>query len=306
MADSAARARITQARQEQLAQQKKHERRRKLAVRIGVPLAAAVVVAIVLSVVATLPRGTTGTAASASSSTSATSAASAASASAVAAKATSVPASVLDAAGGTGVAVPPAAITAPALTNGGKPEVLYVGAEYCPFCAAERWPMVVALSRFGTFRGLGLTASEPNDVYPNTATLTFEGSTYTSDYISFTGREIENRNGQPLDKLTDAQQKLLSVYDAAPYTQSSGAIPFVDLGGKYLINGASYNPQILQGKTHMQIAKALHDPTSTVGKSVDAVANAITASICNLTNHQPANVCTSAGVVAAAKLLKTT
>ncbi len=33
----------------------------------------------------------------------------------------------------------------------GKPEVLFVGAEFCPFCAAERWPLIVALSRFGHF-----------------------------------------------------------------------------------------------------------------------------------------------------------
>ena len=51
----------------------------------------------------------------------------------------------------------PASIDAPALTADGKPEVLYVGAEYCPFCAAERWPVVVALSRFGTWSGLSAT-----------------------------------------------------------------------------------------------------------------------------------------------------
>src|SRR5215471_17073708 len=36
------------------------------------------------------------------------------------------------------------------LTSGGKPEMLYIGAEYCPYCAAMRWSMAVALSRFGT------------------------------------------------------------------------------------------------------------------------------------------------------------
>ena len=34
----------------------------------------------------------------------------------------------------------PSAVTGTALTNGNKPEVLYIGADYCPFCAAERWP----------------------------------------------------------------------------------------------------------------------------------------------------------------------
>src|SRR6267143_6411690 len=41
----------------------------------------------------------------------------------------------------------------PLILNG-KPEVLYVGAEYCPFCAAERWSMIVALDKFGTFTGI--------------------------------------------------------------------------------------------------------------------------------------------------------
>ena len=40
------------------------------------------------------------------------------------------------------------------LTSGGKPEVLFIGAEYCPFCGAQRWAMITALSRFGTFTGL--------------------------------------------------------------------------------------------------------------------------------------------------------
>ena len=48
----------------------------------------------------------------------------------------------------------PTTITGAPLTSGGKPEMLYIGAEYCPYCAAERWAMIVALSRFGTFSGL--------------------------------------------------------------------------------------------------------------------------------------------------------
>ena len=69
---------------------------------------------------------------------------------------TSVPASALDTVGdGSGsVTAKPTSISGTALTANGKPEVLYVGAEYCPYCAAERWAMIVALSRFGTFSGL--------------------------------------------------------------------------------------------------------------------------------------------------------
>src|SRR5215831_9668816 len=65
---------------------------------------------------------------------------------------TTVPASTLNSVGlGT---VPSGAISAISdkpLTSNGKPEMLYIGAEFCPYCAAERWAMAVALSRFGTF-----------------------------------------------------------------------------------------------------------------------------------------------------------
>ena len=84
---------------------------------------------------------------------------------------TSVPSATLDAVGaGTATSVPKS-VDATALTAGGKPEILYVGAEYCPYCAAERWAMVVALSRFGTFTEPRQTASSTSDVYPSTHDL---------------------------------------------------------------------------------------------------------------------------------------
>ena len=42
--------------------------------------------------------------------------------------------------------------------------------EYCPFCAAQRWAMVSALSRFGTFSGLKTIHSSSSDADPNTPT----------------------------------------------------------------------------------------------------------------------------------------
>jgi hypothetical protein len=217
---------------------------------------------------------------------------------------TGVPAATLNAVGvGTATGVPKA-VTATALTQNGLPRVLYVGAEYCPYCATERWAMVVALSRFGTFANLGQTASSPSDVYPSTATLTFHGSTFTSSTIAFTGVETESNqvvDGRyaALDTLAPADQTILSTYDAPPYFTQTGAIPFIDIGGKYLISGASYNPQVLQGKTHAQIAAALADPSSAIAKGVDGTANLITAAICKITSNAPAAVCQSAGVQAA-------
>jgi hypothetical protein len=217
---------------------------------------------------------------------------------------TSVPASALDTvgAGGGSVTAPPTSISGPALTANGKPEVLYLGAEYCPYCAAERWAMIVALSRFGTFSGLatvhsaaanGAGEAEP---YPNTPTWTFVHATYTSKYLTFT--PVEEQTNIPdsatgtyttLQTPTKAQEALVTKYDSA----SGGAIPFVDLGNKYLIAGASYSPQVLAGLSWATIAADLSNPNSAVAKAVDGTANYITAAICQLTGNQPASACTA-------------
>src|SRR4051812_39000218 len=65
-----------------------------------------------------------------------------------------VPQSTLAAVGVRAVTGWPKRIADAPLTQGEKPLILYVGAEYCPFCAAERWSLVQALSRFGTFHDL--------------------------------------------------------------------------------------------------------------------------------------------------------
>src|SRR5690348_18371764 len=63
----------------------------------------------------------------------------------------------------------------------GKPEIFYFGAEYCPYCAAERWSLIMAMSRFGEYKDLRLMKSGPApEAFPDTNTFTFEHSTYTS------------------------------------------------------------------------------------------------------------------------------
>lgn len=220
---------------------------------------------------------------------------------------TSVPANVYAKVGAGSLAKGPIAINGgQAISKDGKPEVLYVGAEYCPFCAAERWAVVAALSRFGTWSNVGTTTSSSNDYAPNTPTLSFHGSSYSSNYISFAGYETEDRDRQPLDTLPSDDEKILRKYDAPPYVDqsSAGSIPFIYYGGKYFSNGASYDPLLFQGMTHADIARAMHDPTSKVGQAVDGTANAITAAVCKLTDNKPANVCTAPGVKAGASKLQ--
>ncbi|WP_185446225.1 DUF929 family protein [Kribbella qitaiheensis] len=217
----------------------------------------------------------------------------------------SIPAATFNAVGTGDVQGGPSQITAPALTEGGKPKVLYIGAEFCPYCAAERWPVTVALSRFGTFSGLGTTHSAADDVSPNTPTLSFHGTKFSSQYLAFTGVETttnEKVNGQyaPLDTPTAADQKTFDTYNKPPYVQSAGSIPFVDLGGTFVSAGATYSPDLLAGKTQTEIADALKDPSSPIAKAIDGSANLYTAALCKLTNNQPAAVCSTDAVTAAA------
>jgi thiol-disulfide isomerase/thioredoxin len=219
----------------------------------------------------------------------------------VVSKVTNVPASTLDKIGSgsfTGK-IPPVNGGTP-LTSGGKPEMLYMGAEYCPYCAAERWSMIVALSRFGTFSGLSTVHSSTTDTPSNLPTFTFHGSSYTSKYLTFTPVEMQTNvldqstgNYPVLEKPTAAQQALLTKYDAAPYTTSAGAIPFIYFGGKYLSVGATYSPTVLNGKSWDQIASALSDPNSAIAKAIGGSANHITAAICKMTGNQPASACTA-------------
>ena len=215
---------------------------------------------------------------------------------------TSVPAATLDQVGAGQTAAKPTSISGAALTSGGKPEVLYIGAEYCPYCAAERWAVIVALSRFGSFSGLAPIRSAAEDgagiaePYPLTPTWTFAKSTYTSNYLTFTPVEgytnIPDKSTKfytPLQTPTAAQVALLDKYDAT----QQGAIPFIDYGNKFVSIGASYNPAVLAGLTWAQIANDLHNPSSPVAQAVLGVANYSTAAVCALTHDQPASACTA-------------
>jgi hypothetical protein len=186
----------------------------------------------------------------------------------------------------------------------GKPQFLYIGADYCPYCAAQRWAIVVALSHFGTFNKLYQTTSSSVDVFPNTSTFTFSpslygGSLYTSSYIDFAavetlGNQQDASGNYPvLQTPTTEQEQLLNKYDAPPYTTQSGSIPFVDIANQYVAIGLSqgFSPQDLQGLQWQDIANKLSDPTSTVAKGIIGTSNYMTAGICMVTHQQPGSVC---------------
>ena len=209
----------------------------------------------------------------------------------------SVPTSTLDAVGTPDSVTLPSKVTGGSVARdaAGKIEITYVGAEYCPYCAAERWAIAVALSRFGTFSNLSGTHSSSSDVYPDTQTLSFYGSTYSSAYVDF--QPVEEATNQQvggtyqtLQTPTSRQSALVGTYDP------EGSIPFLDIANRYVVTGASFSPQVLQGLSRQQIADQLENPSSPVAQAVDGTANAITAAISAVTGNQPSAVGNSATI----------
>jgi hypothetical protein len=269
---SSARERAASARE----QRRKRDARRRTLIIGGIAAALVAVVAVMVIIYAT--KGDKSVAAS--------SAAPAAAVKSV----TSVPASAYAKVDTSKVVSGPKKVAGSALTFNGKPGIFYAGAEYCPFCAAERWPLVVALSRFGTFSNLSQTVSGPApEPYPATPTFSFFGASYSSPYLAFQSVETQtnqkqNGNYTTLQTPTAAQSAIVAKY-------GSGAIPFLDFGNKYTIEGASYSSDPLVGKSFDEIATAVADPNSEIGKSVLGTANLMTAMICDVTGGKPGSVC---------------
>jgi len=193
------------------------------------------------------------------------------------------------------------------LTSGGKPEALFIGAEFCPYCAAERWAMIVAFLRFGTFSGLDETTSSPWDDPSAIPTFTFHYATYSSSVVDFTMVEYESNDTHglgtrhQLERLTTQQNDLWSTYDSK-FGEPEG-FPFLDIGNKVIVYSPSYNPEVLSGYTQQAIAAQLTNPKSAITQSIVGTANYITAGICSITGQQPGSVCSASAVTAAAKAI---
>jgi hypothetical protein len=179
----------------------------------------------------------------------------------------------------------------------GKPEILYMGAEYCPFCAAERWAMVMALSKFGTFTNVKGTSSSSIDTNPSTPTFSFYGSTYKSPYISFVPVELQTNTYSAslgtyptLQTPTAQQNALMAKWDVSPYTTENGSIPFMYMAGKYLVTGAQYDAAPISGKSFDDAVPYMTSGTNPTSRAVEAAAGYLVGEIVAITHDQPASV----------------
>jgi uncharacterized protein DUF929 len=180
----------------------------------------------------------------------------------------------------------------------GKPEVLYVATEYCPYCDAENWALIVALSRFGQFSGLSTSRSPFFDDVPPVDGWTFYRSSYASRYLTFVPVETFSNvlvspksdrasaaSYRRLQRLTPAEQAVFARLDQARST------PFLDFGGRAAQVGTDVSPFALANLTWSEIAAALRRTQTAAGKTILASVDTLTSEFCLLTDDRPAAVC---------------
>jgi Domain of unknown function (DUF929) len=229
---------------------------------------------------------------------------------------THIPASTTNAVGATPVAAAgpitpltptgkPATWRAPTRSGVERPVVFFYGAEFAPYAAAQRWAVIVALSRFGTFGPVGQMQSSGSMVFPNTNTFTFWHATYASKWVDLqTVERYSALNPTGASYMTLQLPKGRQAQAVSAYDTTGSTFPLLDIANRYVLVGSSFSPAVLSGSSQSQIVSDLSIPTSPVTQAIVASANEITASICAVTGQQPAATCHARGITAARAKLR--
>jgi hypothetical protein len=176
-----------------------------------------------------------------------------------------------------------------AMKRDGKLFVFFMGAEYSPYCAAERWAIVRALQKFGQWSGLNQTMSAAREEqFLNLPTYDFSEATYTSTHIEFVSRETKDREFKPLQKLLKSEEKLVRKYNPKK------EIPFLLIGGRFMQIGSGFTPKIFIGHTFRQTETELKKTESEIRKTIDEEASNIAALLC--VSGLPPELCKEAGL----------
>jgi thiol-disulfide isomerase/thioredoxin len=184
---------------------------------------------------------------------------------------------------GTAASSLPISVNGSALVSGGKPAVVYVGADFCPYCSITRWSLVIALMRFGNFTSLHYMTSSANDIYANTATFTFYNSSYSGAPLSFIAVEVMTNYDETLQTPNGIENETFGKYDLNNTeipADSRGSIPFIDFANRSVLVGALVTPQAISGMDWSEIVDELHNSSSQAAQAIIGSANIFTADIC--------------------------
>lgn len=177
--------------------------------------------------------------------------------------------------------------------------LLFIGAGFCPYCAAMRWPVVLTLLRFGQLDHLTLTRSGAYDIDPDTPTFGFRrvGFTALGNSLDFRSLELMNRQRQAEQQPTVAETALMQRLDRSPYTRFAGGIPMIVIGDRMVQLGAPVSPALFKGMDWQQVVNALTSGHGPLWQSVMAQTNRLTKAVCAVTEKQPSRICEAPAVV---------
>jgi hypothetical protein len=126
----------------------------------------------------------------------------------------------------------------PLLTSRRKPELLFIGTQLGAYSAAERWPIVKALSQFGTLASvsaatarqcsldnkMNIVCTPPYADWRDYATFEWLRAVYTSPYVTFVHKDLVDRNLHLAQKPSRKEWLLLQRYLGLRPTTSAPAI----------------------------------------------------------------------------------
>jgi hypothetical protein len=212
------------------------------------------------------------------------------------------------------------------LTANHRPELLFISTQHDPRSAAERWPLVKALDRFGVLSHVdtAVTTVAPILSARDNPTFDLTHATYRSRYLTFVHKDVIDGHGHYLQKLTSTEHGLYVKYvqfkgpanlcnpnPADPERflcsvdrgfQTTRMFPLLLIGGYLQTTGQFILPSMVadqtgqNGLTFATIQTALRSDKepfsgSTLVSAVNGEANIITALICRVDGKKPGSVC---------------
>jgi len=187
-------------------------------------------------------------------------------------------------------------VSATPRVENGKPIVFFMGGQFCPFCAADRWAFVKATSRFGTWGNLRPLSSQRGQTATTACRpTTWVDASYQSDLLSMHHKEVADTDGNQLQSLEGVEQDFVNQYDP------SGGFPFMVVSGSpgQFTVGLAYSPALIQGQSFDALRAAVDSDADTPAvKAIDDEADAITALLCRTTGGKPGNVCSVPSILA--------
>jgi len=180
-------------------------------------------------------------------------------------------------------------VVSQAAWSGDRVRVFWLGAKFCPFCAAERWSLARALERFGTLKGGdGADAHQEGLAgFRLVPTPNLRAAVYTSQYLNYSGKEIFDRDNTPLDTLDAEEQTIIDRFNP------DATFPFLMINGQYAQFDSGFSPGLIDQMDFDTLRRQLD--SGEVNDATNAIigeADLITRYLCNSTGGQPAAVCT--------------